>query len=193
VSAERFLGPRHETRNVDGAPTPRLHTCAGEHRHALAPQTAVALWFGATHVGQTGRKGTFGLITAAIGNLMMPWKLYTDSSAYVFRWSIGYLGLMGAIGGLILFWVFRGRQLSVGDRFRVREPYSDDCGVNRSALIAIALAFPVIPGFIRAATTPSGHVPNSTVLDTSYAYAWFVTSALGFTIYLVRPRRASEL
>jgi hypothetical protein len=25
-------GPPHEARNVDGAPTPRLHACAGEHR-----------------------------------------------------------------------------------------------------------------------------------------------------------------
>ncbi len=42
---------------------------------------------------------TGGLITAAIGIAMMPWKLYADASAYIFTWLIGYSSLMGAIGG----------------------------------------------------------------------------------------------
>ena len=32
---------------------------------------------------------TGGLITAAIGILMMPWKLYADASAYIFTWLLG--------------------------------------------------------------------------------------------------------
>ena len=52
---------------------------------------------------------TGGLITAAIGVLMMPWKLYADASAYIFTWLIGYSSLMGAIGGILIadYWIIR--------------------------------------------------------------------------------------
>ena len=52
---------------------------------------------------------TGGLITAVIGLLMMPWKLYADAGAYIFTWLIGYSSLMGAIGGILIadYWVVR--------------------------------------------------------------------------------------
>ena len=40
---------------------------------------------------------TGGLITAAIGVLMMPWYLYREKGNYIFTWLIGYSALMGAI------------------------------------------------------------------------------------------------
>ena len=43
---------------------------------------------------------TGGLITAALGIAMMPWKLYADAAAYIFTWLIGYSSLMGAVGGI---------------------------------------------------------------------------------------------
>src|SRR5258705_12426297 len=50
-----------------------------------------------------------GLITAMIGIVMMPWKLYADAAAYIFTWLIGYSSLMGAIGGILIadYWVLR--------------------------------------------------------------------------------------
>ena len=53
---------------------------------------------------------TGGLITAVIGIVMMPWKLYADAAAYIFTWLIGYSSLMGAIGGILIadYWVLRG-------------------------------------------------------------------------------------
>src|SRR5207249_11703798 len=45
---------------------------------------------------------TGGLITAVIGILMMPWKLYADAAAYIFTWLIGYSSLMGALGGILI-------------------------------------------------------------------------------------------
>ena len=59
---------------------------------------------------------TGGLITAAIGILMMPWKLYADAAAYIFTWLIGYSSLMGAIGGILIadYWVLRRQQLLSG-------------------------------------------------------------------------------
>ncbi len=57
-----------------------------------------------------------GLITAAIGIAMMPWRLYADAAAYIFTWLIGYSSLMGAIGGILIadYWVLRRRQLASG-------------------------------------------------------------------------------
>ena len=59
-------------------------------------------------------------------------------------------------------------------------------GWNWRAMIALCVAIaPVVPGFIRAASTPGGQVTNPTFFDTLYTYAWFVTFGLGFVIYYV--------
>jgi NCS1 family nucleobase:cation symporter-1 len=48
----------------------------------------------------------------------------------------------------------------------------------------------VVPGFVHAAMTPGGQVANPTVLDTLYTYAWFVTFALSFVLYLGTSKRS---
>jgi NCS1 family nucleobase:cation symporter-1 len=137
---------------------------------------------------------TGGLITAAIGILMMPWKLYADASAYIFTWLLGYSSLMGAIGGILIadYWLLRRRQLSLRDLFAPDGRYAYTNGVNRRAMWALALAIlPVVPGFIHAATTPGGTVPDPTFLDTLYTYAWFVTFILSAALYLAFSRKAA--
>ncbi len=63
--------------------------------------------------------------------------------------------------------------------------YSYNNGFNWRAVAAFVLAIlPVVPGFLRAATTPGGKVDNPNALDTLYTYAWFVTFGLAFLIYL---------
>jgi NCS1 family nucleobase:cation symporter-1 len=135
---------------------------------------------------------TGGLITAVIGIAMLPWKLYADAAAYIFTWLIGYSSLMGAIGGILIadYWILRGRNLSSVDLFRPNGAYAYSGGVNFRAIAALVLAVvPVVPGFLRAAATPGGQVPNPTVLDTLYTYAWFVTFGLSFVLYLLFMRR----
>ena len=130
---------------------------------------------------------TGGLMTAVIGILMMPWKLYADAAAYIFTWLIGYSSLMGAIGGILIadYWLLRRRQISVPDLFMLDGAYRYSNGINSRAMIALGLAIlPVVPGFIRAATTPGGQVANPTVFDALYTYAWFVTFISSFAIYL---------
>ena len=137
---------------------------------------------------------TGGLITAAIGILMMPWKLYADASAYIFTWLLGYSSLMGAIGGVLIadYWLLRRRQLSLQDLFSPDGCYAYTNGVNRRAMWALALAIlPVVPGFVRAATTPGGTVPDPTFLDTLYTYAWFVTFILSAAFYLAFNRKTT--
>ena len=135
---------------------------------------------------------TGGLITAVIGIMMMPWKLYSDAAAYIFTWLIGYSSLMGALGGILIadYWVIRRQKLSLRDLFELHGIYSYDNGVNWRAVAALVLSIaPVVPGFIRAALTPGGQVPNPGVVDHLYTYAWFVTFALSFLIYLVLMRK----
>jgi NCS1 family nucleobase:cation symporter-1 len=129
-----------------------------------------------------------GLITAVIGILMMPWQLMSSMSAYIFTWLIGYSGLMGAIGGIMIadYFVLRGKNLNLAELFKTDGIYSYSGGFNWRALLALVAAIlPVIPGFLRAAVTPGGQVPNPNFFDTLYVYAWFVTFAIGFVLYLI--------
>ena len=135
-----------------------------------------------------------GLITAAIGILMMPWKLYADAAAYIFTWLVGYSSLMGAVAGILIadYWVLRRRQLSTRDLFQLDGEYAYSNGINyRAMAVLIVAVLPVIPGFVRAALTPGGQVANPNVFDTLYSYAWFVTFGLSFGLYLMlHSRRA---
>ena len=129
-----------------------------------------------------------GLITAVIGIAMDPWKLYADAAAYIFTWLIGYSSLMGAIGGILIadYWVLRRKTLFPVDLFKLDGRYTYTNGVNYRAVVALVLAIlPVVPGFLRAAVTPGGHVADPTFLDTLYTYAWFVTFGLSFVLYLL--------
>ncbi|HJU88083.1 MAG TPA: NCS1 family nucleobase:cation symporter-1 [Gemmatimonadaceae bacterium] len=136
---------------------------------------------------------TGGLITAVIGILMMPWKLYSDAAAYIFTWLLGYSSLMGAIGGILIadYWIVRKQRLDVNDLFREQGKYTYTNGVNVRAVISLVISLlPVLPGFIRAVSVPGGTVANPDFLDRLYGYAWFVTFALSFSIYLLLMRGA---
>jgi nucleobase:cation symporter-1, NCS1 family len=131
---------------------------------------------------------TGGLITAVVGIAMMPWKLYADAGAYIFTWLIGYSGMMGAIGGILIadYWLLRKRELALRDLFEPDGLYRYDNGFNKRAIAAlIAGILPVVPGFFRAATTPGGQVANPNLFDTLYTYAWFITFILSFGVYTI--------
>ena len=143
---------------------------------------------------------TGGLITAVIGVLMMPWRLYADAAAYIFTWLLGYSSLMGALGGILIadYWVIRRQRLDVAALFQLDGEYRYRRGVNPCAIIALVIGIlPVLPGFLRAVSTPGGMVANPGVTDHLYQYAWFVTFSLSFLVYLklmwpYRPRPSAE-
>ncbi len=129
---------------------------------------------------------TGGLITAVIGILMMPWQLMSSMGAYIFTWLIGYSGLMGAIGGILIcdYFLIRGRRLELAELFKTDGIYSYGNGFNWRAIVALVVAIaPVVPGFIRAATTSGGRVSDPNIFDTLYVYAWFVTFGIAFVLY----------
>ncbi|HSR16016.1 MAG TPA: NCS1 family nucleobase:cation symporter-1 [Gemmatimonadales bacterium] len=137
---------------------------------------------------------TGGLITAVLGVLMMPWRLYADASAYIFTWLIGYSSLMGALGGILIadYWILRRQELQVRDLFLPGGIYRYRNGINWRAVAALVLAvLPVLPGFVRAAVTPGGQVADPGPFDALYTYAWFVTFGLSAAAYLLLMRRPS--
>ena len=139
---------------------------------------------------------TGGIITAVIGILMMPWRLYADAAAFIFTWLLGYSSLMGALGGILIadYWIVRRQRLVLDDLFRERGAYSYWKGVNWRAVAAFVIAvLPVVPGFARAAVTPGGSVADPNFFDLLYAYAWFVTFGLSFLVYLGLMRRVSPV
>jgi NCS1 family nucleobase:cation symporter-1 len=136
---------------------------------------------------------TGGLLTAVIGILMMPWRLYADAAAYIFTWLLGYSSLMGALGGILIadYWIVRRQRLVLGDLFREQGRYTYRNGVNWRAVAAFVIAvLPVVPGFARAVVTPGGTVADPNFFDRLYSYAWFVTFGLSFVAYLALMRRA---
>ena len=135
---------------------------------------------------------TGGLITAVIGVLMMPWRIMSSMGDYIFTWLIGYSGLMGAIAGILIcdYWVLKKQHLDLASLFDSAGKYSYSSGVNWRAMLALLLAIaPVVPGFLRAATTKGGQVPMPGPFDTLYIYAWFVTFALAFVLYFLFSNR----
>ena len=139
---------------------------------------------------------TGGLITAVVGILMMPWKLYSDAGAYIFTWLVGYSSLMGALGGILIcdYWLLRKERLVTRELFLTNGMYSYSNGWNWRAIAALVLAVaPVVPGFVRAASTPGGQVAMPNFLDHLYSYAWFVTFFLSFVLYYVFMKGSHEV
>jgi NCS1 family nucleobase:cation symporter-1 len=136
-----------------------------------------------------------GLITAVIGIISLPWKLYEDVGAYIFTWLVGYGSLLAAFAGVMIvdYWILRKTVLDVPDLYRAEGRYWFSRGFNLRALVAVAIGvIPVIPGFLNAATTEGGVVPDPTFLDQLYRYGVFVAFGLAAVSYFVAMQAAPQ-
>jgi nucleobase:cation symporter-1, NCS1 family len=136
---------------------------------------------------------TGGLITAMIGIVSFPWKLYEDASAYIFTWLVGYGSLLASFLAVMLvdYWLLRRARLELEELYRPgpggRYWYSN--GYNVRALIAVAAgAIPVLPGFINAATTEGGIIADPNFFDELYKYGVFVAFGLAAVTYVALMR-----
>lgn len=123
------------------------------------------------------------LITAVIGIVIMPWKLYNDAARYLFAWLLGYGALLGSVGGIMIadYWGLRRCRLERDDLYRRGGIYEYRRGVNPVALVALAIGIaPNIPGFLGAL----GVLEPGPVFAGIYAWAWFVAFLLGGGSYL---------
>ena len=133
---------------------------------------------------------TGGLITAVIGVLMFPWRLYEDPGGYIFTWLIGYSALLGPIAGIMIadYHVWRRRELVVADLYRTTGEYRYCGGFSLVAFASLGLAvLPNLPGFlVRVGAVAESAFPRW--LIAGYDYAWFVGFAVGFMLYSVLRR-----
>lgn len=141
-----------------------------------------------------------GLITAALGILTFPWVLLDNVGAYIFTWLVGYGSLLGAIGAVMIadYWILRRRRLTVTDLYKHDGRYAYSGGWNWRAIAAVLIGVaPVLPGFIKAATTPgfAGVFQNPTFIENLYNYGLFFTFFAAAIVYLLLnliPGRAPE-
>jgi NCS1 family nucleobase:cation symporter-1 len=127
---------------------------------------------------------TGGLITGVVGVLMMPWKLLSDFSAYIFGWLVGYSGLLGPIAGVMIadYFLIRRAQLRVDDLYRRDGIYEYDSGVNWRAVGALAAGVAV--ALLGLVAPP---------LRLLYNYAWFVGFGVSGALYVMLMQRAPAL
>jgi NCS1 family nucleobase:cation symporter-1 len=140
---------------------------------------------------------TGGLITAAIGVLLMPWKLLSSAEAYTYTWLIGYSALLGPIVGILIadYFVVQKMTLDAGDLYRTHGRYHYRGGFNPAAIVALlAGALPCLPGFLKALARTGGEVLEKTAVDSLYESAWFFGFAVAGVTYValmkVLPRPA---
>jgi NCS1 family nucleobase:cation symporter-1 len=125
---------------------------------------------------------TGGLITGVVGVLMMPWKLLSDFSAYIFGWLVGYSGLLGPIAGVMIadYFLIRRSRLKVDDLYRRNGAYEYDNGVNLRAVIALVTGIAIaLLGLV---------IP---LLRLLYDYAWFVGFGVSGGVYVVLMQSAA--
>ncbi|UOQ70248.1 NCS1 family nucleobase:cation symporter-1 [Hymenobacter cellulosilyticus] len=130
---------------------------------------------------------TGGYITGVLGLLIFPWKLIADPSGYIFTWLVGYSGLLGPIGGIMLadYYLLRKEYLNVPELYQYQGQYTYRQGYNLRALAALVVGIlPNIPGFLAAV----GAVDKQTLwpaLVALYYYAWFVGFFVSGGVYLL--------
>ena len=132
------------------------------------------------------RRATFrigGFITAAIGAVILPWKLIESTDGYIFTWLIGYSALLGPIGGIVIadYFLIRRTNVNLQDLYQRSGEYWYSGGFNPVAVIALVLGvLPNIPGFLfEAGFTESA--PEA--FQTIYTFAWFVGFFISGAVY----------
>jgi nucleobase:cation symporter-1, NCS1 family len=86
------------------------------------------------------------------------------------------------------YWILRRRRLDLAGLYKMEGRYAYSGGWNWRAIVAVFIGIvPVIPGFLRAATTPnfSGVLENPTFIEGLYNYGLFFTFFVAGLAYLL--------
>jgi NCS1 family nucleobase:cation symporter-1 len=123
---------------------------------------------------------TGGLITGVVGILMMPWKLMSNFSSYIFGWLVGCSALLGPIAGIMIcdYYLVRSRNLRVEDLYRRGGVYEYKRGFNGKAIVALVTGITVA---LMGLAIPT--------LRWLYDYAWFVGLFVAGAVYALLMRR----
>ncbi len=126
-----------------------------------------------------------GYITAVIGIIMMPWRLYSDPTGYIFTWLIGYSALLGPIGGVLIcdYFFVRRAKLNVTELYQPHGKYTYNGGFNPLAIFALIMGIaPNIPGFLGTINVVNKETVGPFLMNL-YNYAWFVGFFISFFTY----------
>jgi nucleobase:cation symporter-1, NCS1 family len=132
-----------------------------------------------------------GYITAALGLIMMPWKLLATAGTYIFVWLVSYSALLGPIAGIMIcdYYLVRRRHLVPADLYTFDGIYGGNSGWNLTAIAALlAGVLPIVPGFLHSVHIISA-VP--TFCDTLFRGAWFIGFFIGAVVYFILSPRPS--
>ncbi len=121
-----------------------------------------------------------GLVAGVVGILILPWKLLE----FYQSWLIGYSGLLGAVGGILLcdYYLIRRCRLPVLELYRRRGSFYYCRGFNRAALLALGVGIVV---------ALAGHLHPG--LEFLFNGAWFFSTGVSFLVYawLMKSRRVA--
>lgn len=125
---------------------------------------------------------TGGLITGFVGVLMMPWKLMTSYSSYIFGWLVGCSALLGPIAGIMIcdYYIIRRRELDLLGLYRRDGKYEYWNGFNPRALVALAGG--VVLALLGLFLPPVRWL---------YDYAWFVGFLFSASVYFLLMRSSA--
>ena len=115
-----------------------------------------------------------GMITAVLGIVIMPWKLLSDYSAYIFGWLVGYSGFLGPVAGILIcdYYLIKKQRLNVTDLYMHKGDYTYKNGINYKGIIALISG--IIVAMIGLVAPPVKFL---------YDYAWFVGFGVSFVVY----------
>lgn len=137
---------------------------------------------------------TGGYITGVIGVVIMPWRLVSDPTGYIFKWLIAYSALLGPIGGILIvdYYLVRRCTLDVDALYSNHGRYWYTAGFNWRAIVAlIAGILPSIPGFL-VAINAIGPDAAPGYLNALYHYAWFVGFGVAGSLYFIFQKSSGE-
>lgn len=122
---------------------------------------------------------TGGLITGILGILIMPWKLMSDPSMYIFNWLGVYSGFLGPIAAIIIadYFIIRKKELNLPDLYMEEGEYTFKRGFNPLAIIALVAGVGVA---LIGKIAPS--------LSWLFSYSWFVGFGVSFVAYVILMR-----
>jgi len=138
-----------------------------------------------------------GLITAAIGTSLMPWKLTGDG--YVFIWLIGYAAFLGPITGIMLadYFILRRRELDIDALYTdsAKSQYWYNRGFNPSAFISFAVGVALcLPGFLHVVGAyPDAPIFFRILYDAAFFVGFFVGGGLHVALTNFERSRAKSV
>ena len=125
------------------------------------------------------------LITAIIGFVIFPWKMWENSTAYIVAWLGGCGGLLGAVGGIMIadYFLIRKTELEVNELYQRGGRYEFASGFNPVGIAALVLGVaPLLPGFLQSIGLWAA--PPSVFVDL-YRWSWFVAFIVAGAVYVV--------